>query len=400
MIMSSNLSRRTFLKSSAVGASALALGTTSVARGFPANEKVQIGWVGIGGRCGNLMDLMLRQVPDARTIAVCDLIPERVEHGKKFWERDKPKGYTKLAEMLEKEKLDGVLAVTEPCNHSVVVVPILQAGVHCFAEKPMDTSVEKIDAITRAARKAKGVIYQIGTQRRYSPPHLAAMEIIHSGKLGKVMFMQGHWHWAHRPTEPRRVARDGGMLVEQASHHTDVMLWAMGDKAPLTCSAAARTQMPTPEGPNVHNEQQSATVWQWAGGEIFSYTHLLWLARRFQTEQLDVHCEKAGVDVAHGVLHWADYTPENAAKSPDELKDQFADDPRGDWGMGTKEELAAFVANIKSGGKQPINANVETGRICSLMCLMGRMAAVNAARNAYEPRVIQWKELGSTTDRA
>lgn len=398
--MTPNLSRRAFLKTSALGASAVALGAPGVARGFPANEKVKLGWVGIGGRCAGLMDLMLKHVPDARNVAVCDLIPERVEHGKKVFERDKPNGYTDLRRMIEKEKLDGILVVTEPCNHAVVVVPILEAGIHCFAEKPMDTTVEKVDAITRAARKAKGVIYQIGTQRRYSPPHLAGIELIHGGTLGKVMFMQGHWHWAHRPKVPRNVARDGGMLVEQACHHTDIMSWVMRDQPPATCVAIARTELPTPEGPRVHNEQQSATIWQWPGGEIFSYTHLLWLARRFQTEQLDVHCQKGGVDLAHGAMYWADHTPENAAKSPDELKDQFADDPRGDWGMGTKEELQAFVANIKADGKLPINANVETGRIATLMCIMGRMAAINLEKNVYEPRVIRWKDLGSTTDPA
>lgn len=398
--MTSNLSRRAFLKTSALGASAVALGAPGVARGFPANEKVKLGWIGIGGRWGNLAELMIKHVPDAVNVAVCDLIPDRVERGKKVFERDTPNGYTDLRVMIEKEKLDGILVVTEPCNHSVVVVPVLEAGIHCFAEKPMDTTVEKVDAITKAARKAKGVIYQIGTQRRYSPPHLAGMELIHGGTLGKVMLMQGHWHWAHRPQVPRMVARDGGMLVEQACHHTDVMSWVMRDKPPITCVAIARTEIPTPEGPNVHNEQQSATIWQWPGGEIFSYTHLLWLARHFQTEQLHVHCQKGGVDLAHGVMHRADHDAKTAAAPQEELKDQFADDPRGDWGMGTKEELQAFVANIKAGGKQPINANVESGRIATLMCLMGRMAAVNAAKNAYEPRVVHWKDLGSTTDLA
>ena len=68
--------------------------------------------------------------------------------------------------------------------------------------------------------------------------------------------------------------------------------------------------------------------------------------------------------------------------------------------MGTKEELQGFVANIKADGKLPINANVESGRVATLMCIMGRMAAVNPEKNAYDPRVIRWKDLGTTTDPA
>lgn len=396
--MTPNLSRRVFLKTSALGASAVALGAPGVARGFPANEKVMVGWVGIGGRWAGLADLFLKNVPDARSVAVCDLLADRVENGKRVFERDKPNGYTDLRKMIEKEKLDGILVVTGPSDHAAVVVPVLEAGIHCFAEKPMDTTVEKVDAITKAARKAKGVIYQIGTQRRYSPPHLAAMELIHSGKPGKIMFMQGHWHWSWKP-DPIKNEKYGGFLVEQACHHADVMAWAMSDKPPATCVASARTQQPMPEGPNVWSEQQSATIWQWPGTEIFSYTHLSRLALKFQDELLVVHCEKGGVDVAHGVMYERE---EGAAttKTIEESKDQFADDPRGDWGMGTKEQLQAFVANIKAGGKLPINANVESGRLATLMCIMGRMAAINPEKNAYDPRVIRWKDLGTTTDPA
>jgi len=397
--MANDLSRRDFVKKTAVGASLLAAGTRSVARAFPANEKVQIGWIGCGSRWEGLAaDVVKHCSADARTAAVCDLKPDRVARGKEVFAHDKPTGYTDMRKMMDAEKLDGILVVTQPNKHAEVVVPVLGAGFHCFAEKPMDTAVERVDAIVKAARKAKGVIYQIGTQRRYSPPHIKAFEIIHSGRLGKVMFMQGAWHWCWRPGA-RRVERDGGFLVEQASHHTDVMVWAMGDTAPLTCLASARTQVDAPQGPNVINEQQSAVVWTWPTGEIFSYTHLLYLARKFQDEVLVVHCEKAGVEVNHGVLHHVDL---NYAKPPlkpiEEFEERFAEDVKGDWGKGTKQELQGFVANLKAGGKLPINANVETGRISTLMTIMGRMAMINAAKNKFEPRVMQWKDIGSTTD--
>ncbi|MHC4796741.1 MAG: Gfo/Idh/MocA family protein, partial [Planctomycetota bacterium] len=171
--MDKNLSRRSFIKTSVIGAS-VALSTTSVAKGFPANQKVQLGWIGIGGRGSNLMQVMIKNCPQARTAAVCDLRPDRIARGQKLAENDKPTGYTDFRKMMEKEKLDGILVATEPNNHAPLVVPVLEAGYHCFAEKPMDTTVEKVDAIVKAARKAKG-FYQIGTQRRYNPGYISAM---------------------------------------------------------------------------------------------------------------------------------------------------------------------------------------------------------------------------------
>ncbi len=378
------VSRRAFLQRTAAGTSIAALAGASVARGFAANEKVQVGWIGVGGRGTQLLTDFVANCKDARTAAICDLIPDRVDAAKKVAEADKPTGYTDFREMMDKEKLDGILVATEPFNHAPLVVPVLDAGFHCFAEKPMDTSVEDVDTIVKAARKAKG-FYQIGTQRRYNPGYLSAMKPIHAGEFGPVMFMQGHWHWPWRNGD-RKVARDGGFFVEQASHHTDVMTWVMGDKPPESCVSSGYS--PThADDPNVFNETHSATSFQWPDKTIFSYTHLSFLPGKYTSERLGVFCDKGCVELGEGMFYGVD-----------EKEKRIGEASGRDWGKGTTEELQDFVANVKSGGKRLPNANVETGRISTLMCLMARMAMINAAKNAYEPRAIHWKDLGSTTD--
>ncbi|UCD27923.1 MAG: Gfo/Idh/MocA family oxidoreductase [Planctomycetota bacterium] len=381
--MSYNLSRRRFIKTSAISASAVALGTRSVARGFPANEKVQIGWIGIGGRCTRLM-IEMNKVTDARTVAVCDLKPDRIEKGKELMAKDKPKGYTDFRKMMDSEKLDGILVVTEPNNHSPLVVPVLEAGYHCFAEKPMDTTVQRVDAIVNAARNAKG-FYQIGTQRRYSPTFLAGMPVILNGKIGKVTFMQGQWHWWRGSTK-RLGERDGWGLTEQACHHMDVMSWAMKEKHPVSCVSIGYNQDHMP--PKTYRETHSATAFKFPDGTIFSYTHLFLLAPHFEKEKLWVFGEKAGVDLPAGMMY-----------GRDKSEKKIAEPAIGNWGTGQTEQLFDFVDNIKTGGKRIPNANVETGRIGTLMSIMGRTAMIDFDKNAFEPRVIKWKDLGSTTDK-
>ncbi|MHC4444229.1 MAG: Gfo/Idh/MocA family protein [Planctomycetota bacterium] len=381
--MDKNLSRRSFIKTSVIGAS-VALSTTSVAKGFPANQKVQLGWIGIGGRGSNLMQVMIKNCPQARTAAVCDLRPDRIARGQKLAENDKPTGYTDFRKMMEKEKLDGILVATEPNNHAPLVVPVLEAGYHCFAEKPMDTTVEKVDAIVKAARKAKG-FYQIGTQRRYNPGYISAMPVIHSGKCGKITFMQGDWHWpwnvGHGSGE-----RDGWGLTEQACHHMDVMSWAMKEQHPVTCVSMGYNQLNNP--PKVYRETHSATAFKFANGVIFAYTHLFHIPPKFTEEKLWVFCEKAGIDLPAGMMYGRD-------KSEKRIGEASGDK----WAKGTKEELLDFVENIKTGGKRMPNANVETGRVSTLMSIMGRTAMIDFNKNAFEPRVIKWKDLGSTTDK-
>ncbi|UCD27892.1 MAG: Gfo/Idh/MocA family oxidoreductase [Planctomycetota bacterium] len=387
--MSGDLSRRTFIERSTVGASALAIGPAGVAGGYPANEKVNLGWIGFGNRAERLFKFMKKHVPGARTAAVCDLKPERIEAGKKLAEDDRPAGYTDFRKMMDSEKLDGILVVTKGHQHAEVVVPVLWAGFHCFSEKPMDTTVGKIDAIVKAARISKG-FYQIGIQRRYHPGFVSAMPMIHSGKFGKVTFMQGHWHWGWN-TVATKVDGGNWWIVAQACHHTDVMNWAMGDKAPLSSVGMGYHQQN--KLPNEYRETHCAVAFKYPGGPIFSYTLLFSLPQKFQDEKLWVFCEKAGFDLPRGMMYGRDKSEKRVGE------DSFSKEKGGvDWNKGTIEELQDFVDNIKTGGKRKPKANVETGRISTLTAIMGRMAMIDLARNKYESRIIKWEDLGTTTD--
>jgi hypothetical protein len=108
--MNKSISRRDFIKKSAISASAAAaLAAGGSARGYAANEKVRICWIGYGGRSSGLMAHMLERCPDAQIVAICDLKQDRLDAGLKAAERFKPKGYhttTTLGflDMLEKEK--------------------------------------------------------------------------------------------------------------------------------------------------------------------------------------------------------------------------------------------------------------------------------------------------------
>ena len=63
-----------------------------------------------------------------------------------------------------------------------------------------------------------------------------------------------------------------------------------------------------------------------------------------------------------------------------------------------RQIVDGIVANIKSGAKRVPNANGETVRIATLMAIMGRMAMRNPEKNTFEPRVIRWKDLHTTSD--
>jgi predicted dehydrogenase len=218
------------------------------------------------------------------------------------------------------------------------------------------------------------------------------MKVVQAGEIGKVTFMQGQWHW---PWEPGNnpTARDGGEMVEQASHHMDVMSWAMGNKAPIECCSMALNVLG--KDPNTYSETDSATTFRFSGGAVFSYTHLFYLPPHFMAEKMWVFGDKGGVDLVEAM-----YYPIDSKGDEKQAGRSVGESSGRDWGKGTNEELCAFVAHIKSGSKELPAANVETGRICTLMCILARMSMANPSTNKYEPRLLKWQNLGSKTDPA
>src|SRR5262245_41986563 len=72
----SNVDRRDFLRTSAAGAGALALTAASASRVYGANEKIRVGFLGVGGRCQQHIDAILQMRDEGKAVvpvAVCDV---------------------------------------------------------------------------------------------------------------------------------------------------------------------------------------------------------------------------------------------------------------------------------------------------------------------------------------
>ena len=376
-----SLSRRTFMQTTS--AMAIALGTPRKILG--ANDTIVLGVIGTGGRGRRLLKAITR-IPAFRVGAVCDLIEDRMDLATEICEQYTPKvkKYTDFRRMLSREKLDACIVATEEGNHAKCVIPVLEAGLHCFSEKPTDVTVEKVDRVTLAARKAKG-IYQIGFQRHYVPTFQKAIQHVHEGGVGKVTFMQGMWHWTGG-VGGRYLDMDlsGSWFLAQACHHADVMAWVMNGP-PLRCEAMGAITVSHPDPPAHCAEDHSALIFQFPGNVLFSYTHLMYCCEEFTGEKLWVYAEKAGIDLPKGMKY-----PRPGMGEPERLGEELPD-----WDAGTFKELEAFARHIRNNEK-PL-ANAEVGRVSTLMGIMGGKAMYNRRKKTFESSIVTWEDLGSTT---
>jgi predicted dehydrogenase len=187
------LTRRDLLRQSAAGAvlaapwfvPAAALGRELKAA---ASERITLGVIGIGPRCTYDLQAILK-LPDVQCLAVCDVQASRRAAGKKLvdehYHTKDCATYRDFHELLARRDLDAVLIATGDRWHAPASILAARAGKDVYSEKPCGLTIAWCQALDDTIRQTKRV-FQAGTQRRSVANFQAAVQLAHSGKLGKL----------------------------------------------------------------------------------------------------------------------------------------------------------------------------------------------------------------------
>ena len=136
--------RRKFLASSALATAAL---LTESSRGFAANDTLQIGLIGVGGRCKHLLK-SFPALPNVKITAVCDVFDDNLEAAKKLAD---PKAFAtkKHEELLERKDVDAVLIASPDHWHVPLTIDACKAG-RRLRRKPLTHDLREGKAANRA----------------------------------------------------------------------------------------------------------------------------------------------------------------------------------------------------------------------------------------------------------
>ena len=193
-------SRRKFLKSSMIGASAAFVVPTIVpatvfGKNAPSN-KINVGQIGCG-RIARGHDMPGSMQHDAsRMIAVSDLDSNRMKDGKKlvedFYNKKTNstqavdvKMYADYKEMLQDKDIDAVIISTPDHWHSQPALEAALAGKDIYLQKPTSLTITEGRLLSDIVHR-QGVILQVGTQQRSSPQFRIAAELVRNGRIGKI----------------------------------------------------------------------------------------------------------------------------------------------------------------------------------------------------------------------
>jgi len=184
-----SVSRRAFLQTSGALAAAATWTASSYARVVGANDRIRIGFIGVGGMgSGHVGAIVaLKEKDNVEAVAVADLWQTRAEAGAKT--AGAPHAFTDYRKVLDLKEIDYVTIAVPEHSHARATLDAMDAGKAVYCEKPMTHTIPEAQAVMKKQKETK-LALQIGVQAMSDDSYSSAAEAIRAGKLGQVVQAQ------------------------------------------------------------------------------------------------------------------------------------------------------------------------------------------------------------------
>ncbi|MBM82764.1 MAG: oxidoreductase [Planctomycetaceae bacterium] len=186
-----SFSRRDFL-AAGVAATSL-LNIVETARGFQANDTLNVAVLGTGGRSQRMLMPRLARIPNVRLAAVCDVWDGHLAAGAKLADSKAVQENTDFRRLLDRSDIDAVVIGAPDHWHVPMTIAACEAGKDVYVEKPLTHDLSEGEAVIDAQNKHKRIV-QVGTQQRNMPHLIEARKILKTGVLGKIHKIHLSWN--------------------------------------------------------------------------------------------------------------------------------------------------------------------------------------------------------------
>jgi len=140
-----------------------------------------------------------------------------------------------LDEVLADPELDAVVLATPVPTHAELAIRVLEAGKHCFVEKPLARSEKDARAVLDAAAAAERIV-MVGHLLEYHPGVRKLKELVDSGELGEI-----HYIYSNR-LNLGQLRADENALWSLGAHDVSVLLLLAGEE-PYEVTARGESYM-------------------------------------------------------------------------------------------------------------------------------------------------------------
>lgn len=228
--------------------------------------------------CGAIHDIHLQaiqQQPHAhlRWVVDCDLAKARASAQR--YGCDASADFSAVL-----SQVDVVHLCTPHYLHAEMAITALNAGKHVFTEKPLGTSLTQVHALLDSAARSSA---QLGLclQNRYNSTSVMAKQLIEQGCLGQITALRSNLSW-HRAAEYYQRSdwrgdkrkEGGGVLINQAIHQLDLMLWLCGNPERVKAQLDNRLHNAVSEVEDSASAtliMQNGALWQLSASTCFAF---------------------------------------------------------------------------------------------------------------------------------
>jgi predicted dehydrogenase len=435
-------SRREFITKTGIitagmASGAITLNAASYRNIQGANNKLNVGFIGIGNRGSQLLGLFMKQ-PDVNVAAFCDVYEPYMLRDRnlvdKRWLDDMPgqvprmgesfpgkvERYSDYRKLLENKSIDAVVIATPDHWHAVQMIAAVNAGKDVYVEKPLTITIHEGREMVNA-QKSTGKIVAVGLNRRGNAFYQKLAKEIPAGRIGKVtvgkafrinnMYPSGigrmkpetppknlNWDMWVGPREFRPYQYNiapykfrwwsdySSQMGNWGVHYMDVIRWMMGERAPVAITAvggkyAVDDDRTIPDTMDVVYEFASGamitfSIYEASGGGLFTSGEV-----ELRGTEGTLNADENGYKITP--VRAGQFQSWKQAGTADEMSVKTQELPDGSSGDSTSALVKNFVECVKS--KQTPLCPLEEGHRSTSFAHLANIALATGQRLLWDP---------------
>ena len=437
-MMKNKSTRREFISKAAVSTIGISVGLQALVSGatnrvFGANDRIRMGFIGIGNRGSQLMNIFMNN-QDCEVAALCDIYEPYTRRdrslvdpryfagvpsmGEKFSKQ--PKIYNDYRKLLEDKDIDAVCIATPDHWHALQTVHAIQAGKDVYVEKPLTATIHEGRKMVETQSASKQIV-AVGLNRRGSSTYQKLAREIPSGKIGKITVARAFrinnlspdgigkmkaeqppkdFNWdmwlgprAYRPYQYniapykfRWWSDYSSQMGNWGVHFMDVIRWMMGETAPAAISAHGGKYVLDHDG-DIPDTMQ--VTYEFASGAIASFCiYEASSGSLFQHGEVELRGTKGTLYASEGGYKILPTVPgqfQNWSKQMDEedYKAENAMLSDGSSGDNTANLIRNFLDCVKS--RQTPFCTLEDGHRSTSFAHLANIALATKERLLWDP---------------
>jgi predicted dehydrogenase len=190
--------------------------------------EVRLGVLGCGEVARDHHLPWLRRIPDVSVAVVADADPAAIAASRPLAPGADTVGDWRDA--VGVAGLDAVLVCLPSQLHASAAAVAAELGLHVYVEKPLATTLDDATRVLDACHRA-GVVGMMGFNYRFNALYAEGRALVAAGRVGTVAFCRGSFMLARTDLPPwkRSGSSGGGVLLDLAPHHADLVPWLLGE---------------------------------------------------------------------------------------------------------------------------------------------------------------------------